>query len=485
MMSLKDTNPIFKKLCFAALICVFYFTTGFTVVGHRGDPINAPEETFQSFDVAFDEGADYVELDLHRSQDGVLVVSHDRNLQRVTGQNVIVSQTPFAQLQKLHMANGEPVRSLDEVFAHYQNNPNAKFLLETKKTKAGNPKDMEALMVKAIQKYHMADRVMVHSFSLKSLQQMQTLMPAIPRIYIVGSLKKINFEALQTINAINISSDLVTAELVDQLHYLNKKVYIWDEMTEKQKSWNYIVNLPIDGVVTNYPAIGASYKALKNDARTASVNQSGTLVSDQKAITYVNPYRSDLVKSDLKPFTPVQISQKISIGDQTYYQIGSNRFVLADAINLETDLSSVMTFLNQSIHLKPGSVAQTAYASPLYPQQTTGTVMPNKAYRILAVRSVSGAIWFRVSSGWIQSSQCLIRMKSMANDSHALLNAYLQADPATRLNNIDITASLPSMLTYLNKKPQQSRTANTSQNVALKAITFYPMISHYANNNKG
>ncbi|GAF42046.1 glycerophosphoryl diester phosphodiesterase [Agrilactobacillus composti DSM 18527 = JCM 14202] len=117
------------------MLGIFYFTTGFVVVGHRGDPINAPEETFQSDDIAFSQGANYVELDLHRSADGVLVISHDRDLQRITGQSVIVSSQPFAQLQTLHQANGEPMHSLDELFAHYQNNPNARFLLETKKNR--------------------------------------------------------------------------------------------------------------------------------------------------------------------------------------------------------------------------------------------------------------------------------------------------------------------------------------------------------------
>ncbi|MEJ1323621.1 glycerophosphodiester phosphodiesterase family protein [Latilactobacillus sakei] len=124
------------------LFCRFYFLllSGFTVVGHRGDPINAPEETFQSIDMAFSQGANYVELDLHESQDGILVISHDRNLKRVTGVDTIVSQNTFAKLSTLKMSNGEPVHSVEQLFQHYQNNPNAKFLIETKKTKKGNPR---------------------------------------------------------------------------------------------------------------------------------------------------------------------------------------------------------------------------------------------------------------------------------------------------------------------------------------------------------
>lgn len=480
-------KKIHHKWIFALLlICMFYFTTGFTVVGHRGDPINAPEETFQSIDIAFNEGAQYVELDLHRSQDGVLVISHDRNLERVTGQSVIVSQQPFSELQKLHTANGEPIHSLDEVFARYQDNSNARFLIETKKTKAGNPKDMEALLVQAIQKYHMADRVMVHSFSQASLEQMQTLMPDIPRIFIVGSLKRINFENLQYVNAINISSELVTAELIDQLHYLGKQVYIWDEMTEKQKSWNYVVNLPIDGMVTNYPAIGASYQQLKDDARISDVSADGALVSQQAVPTYVNPYRPDLTKKPLAPFTPIHIRQQINLPNQTYYQIDDNRFVSANAINLTSELTPTTLYLNQKATLKTQSPVQVAYASPLYPQQTTGIVLPHHAYQIQAVRSISGSIWFKLKAGWIQSSQCLVRFKSMANASHTKLALYLAQEAAKQNNNIDLLASFPSALTYIQQQSNLKMSPKAKQDLAQldENTALWPLILSYNNHGK-
>lgn len=47
---------------------IFFLNSGFTVVGHRGDPIKYPEETIQTDDSAFNSGADYVELDLQLSK---------------------------------------------------------------------------------------------------------------------------------------------------------------------------------------------------------------------------------------------------------------------------------------------------------------------------------------------------------------------------------------------------------------------------------
>lgn len=112
---------------------IFIFESGFLVIGHRGNPSKYPEETIQSDDSAFDDGADYVELDLHVSKDNTLVVSHDRDLSRVVGSSVIVSQNNFSYLNTLKQANGESIISLDQLFNYYKDKPKTKFLIETKR----------------------------------------------------------------------------------------------------------------------------------------------------------------------------------------------------------------------------------------------------------------------------------------------------------------------------------------------------------------
>jgi len=54
------------------------------VIAHRGASYDAPESTAAAYKVARDLGADYLELDLQRSKDGVLFALHDNNLQRTT-----------------------------------------------------------------------------------------------------------------------------------------------------------------------------------------------------------------------------------------------------------------------------------------------------------------------------------------------------------------------------------------------------------------
>lgn len=54
------------------------------VIGHRGASFDAPEETIPSYELARDLGADYLEMDIQRTKDGVLIALHDDTLGRTT-----------------------------------------------------------------------------------------------------------------------------------------------------------------------------------------------------------------------------------------------------------------------------------------------------------------------------------------------------------------------------------------------------------------
>lgn len=436
--------PAKKIAIMALLVSIYILGAGFLVVGHRGDPLNAPEETFQSDDSAFKHGANYVELDLHVSKDNVLVISHDRDLYRVTNTHAIVSQNNFADLQKLHQANGEPIHSLAELFAHYQNDPNAKFLLETKKTAKGNPKNMEALMVALIKQYHMENRVMVHSFSYESLEEMKKLMPSIPRIFIAGSLGRLNFERFTVTTGVNISSEITTPQLVKQLHYIGQKVFVWDEMTEKQQQWNSVVNLPIDGVVTNYPEVGHEYQVLKGSANVRTTDEDVGIVSAKPLTTYENPYLRVQNQTQAQPGTSYHASQYVSMEGRAYYQIGMNTYVDADYVNPETLCPTLAPFVNASVQLRPTVTTTAAYGSPTHPQTVTGVIQPQKRYRITAIKVVNSSTWVQTKAGWVNTAKLLLHLPAAApTQTPGALAAYYQEPAKSRIALLDLNALVP------------------------------------------
>ncbi len=92
------------------------------VIGHRGAPSRAPENTLASFRAALEIGVDGLELDVHLSADGHLVVIHDANLKRTTNGQGLVHEHTLAQLKQLDagtwfgpMFAGERIPTFDEV----------------------------------------------------------------------------------------------------------------------------------------------------------------------------------------------------------------------------------------------------------------------------------------------------------------------------------------------------------------------------------
>src|SRR5579859_1474635 len=87
------------------------------VVGHRGAMGYCPENTLASFERGLELGADWIELDVHLSRDGELIVIHDESLERTTNGHGLVRDHTLAELQALDAGDGQRIPTLDEVLA--------------------------------------------------------------------------------------------------------------------------------------------------------------------------------------------------------------------------------------------------------------------------------------------------------------------------------------------------------------------------------
>jgi glycerophosphoryl diester phosphodiesterase len=86
------------------------------ILGHRGAPRDAPENTMRAFRLALEQGADGIELDVQPSADGVPVVLHDDTLDRTTDSTGDVSLLTWDRIATAR-SGGEPVPRLEEVVA--------------------------------------------------------------------------------------------------------------------------------------------------------------------------------------------------------------------------------------------------------------------------------------------------------------------------------------------------------------------------------
>jgi glycerophosphoryl diester phosphodiesterase len=65
------------------------------LVGHRGEPVTFPENSLQGFSHALQSGAAYIETDVNVSADGIVVLSHDENLKKLTGKDISITKSAY------------------------------------------------------------------------------------------------------------------------------------------------------------------------------------------------------------------------------------------------------------------------------------------------------------------------------------------------------------------------------------------------------
>lgn len=80
-------------------------------IAHRGYTPLAPENSLVSFDAAGKKGVWAIETDIHKTKDGVLVCCHDSSLLRMYKAELLIEETTFDDLKKLHIQTGNNVQT--------------------------------------------------------------------------------------------------------------------------------------------------------------------------------------------------------------------------------------------------------------------------------------------------------------------------------------------------------------------------------------
>jgi glycerophosphoryl diester phosphodiesterase len=150
------------------------------VVGHRGAPSRAPENTLASFEAALAIGVDAIELDVHLSRDAHLVVIHDQSLARTTNGEGLVHEHSLAELLALDAGSrfgpafaGERIPTFEEVLVRIGRR--VPLQVEIKGATDGV---VEATLT-ALRAHGLLATAMITSFHLNRLPLVRALAPAV------------------------------------------------------------------------------------------------------------------------------------------------------------------------------------------------------------------------------------------------------------------------------------------------------------------
>ncbi|MGD9482565.1 glycerophosphodiester phosphodiesterase family protein [Streptomyces sp. TRM70308] len=214
-------------------------------VGHRGVMGVEPENTLRSFRRAEAEGLDVIELDLHLSKDGELVVMHDAAVDRTTDGTGRVDELTLAELRGLDAGLGERVPVFEEVVDAVR----APLQAEIKDAAAAR------VLAGVIRRRALHERVSVISFHDAALRETRELLPTVPLALVTGRSTPTAPERAALLGARTVSCELrhLDAATVERCHAAGIAVLSWTVNTPAELS--RARELGLDGVVTDLPAI--------------------------------------------------------------------------------------------------------------------------------------------------------------------------------------------------------------------------------------
>lgn len=204
-----------------------------------------PENTLRSFVAAEQGGLDVIELDLHLSKDGALVVMHDADVDRTTDGTGPIAERTLGELRTLDAGRGERVPVFEEVLDAVRSPVQAEI------------KDLAAAraLAEVMHRRNLVERVEVSSFHDEAIAEIARLVPGVRTALIASRFGPDVVERATEAGAETVCLNIrrLTLEVVEAARKADLKIIGWVVNTQDQL--RLVRALGLDGATTDYPEI--------------------------------------------------------------------------------------------------------------------------------------------------------------------------------------------------------------------------------------
>ncbi|MFG2503053.1 glycerophosphodiester phosphodiesterase [Streptomyces sp. NPDC048441] len=217
----------------------------FLTIGHRGVMGVEPENTLRSFIAAQTAGLDLIELDLHLSKDGALVVMHDPDVTRTTDGKGPIAEKTLAELRELDAGRGERIPVFEEVLDAVQ----APLQAEIKDVAAARA------LAEVIHRRDLVGRVEVISFHDEAIAEIARLVPGVRTALVASRFGTDVVERATAVGATTLVLNIrrLTLEIVERARKADLRIIGW--VVNTQDDLRLVRALQLDGATTDYPEI--------------------------------------------------------------------------------------------------------------------------------------------------------------------------------------------------------------------------------------
>jgi glycerophosphoryl diester phosphodiesterase len=216
------------------------------VIAHRGFGSAEPENTLRAVRQAIVSTVDGIELDVHASRDGEIVVIHDFTVDRTTDGSGSVAQLTLQELQAFDAGEGESIPTLQEVIDEVAGHG----LLLNVEVK---PNGIEEQVLQVLSRNNGACQVIVSSFLWPVLETLRKLDKEVKTGLLYGAqlVNPVKIAHNLGVTALHPHHQFVTAELVEQCHDTGLEVNPWT--VNDHQELHRLIGLQVDGIITDFP----------------------------------------------------------------------------------------------------------------------------------------------------------------------------------------------------------------------------------------
>ena len=255
-----------KKKCKIIMIWIFLVmmvvpmckqekSEGFIVIAHRGASRAAPENTLSAMKKAIEFGADYAECDVFQTKDGEIVLFHDEEMERTTGEQGMIWDYTLAELKELEAGSwfneafrGEPIPTLREVIRSVR----GKMKLNIEVKISGKDPDIAQKVLDIIRSENFEKECMVTSFERSLIEKVKDIAPDLATGFIFDEEHPPDiFEG--SWEAVCSKRNIVDEEFVRKAKQSGKKLFVWT--VNYPAEMRRFIDLGVDGIITDVPDI--------------------------------------------------------------------------------------------------------------------------------------------------------------------------------------------------------------------------------------
>lgn len=278
------------------------------IIGHRGTPALAPENTVAGSVLAAKNGANIIENDIYLTTDGVLVVMHDSTIDRTTNGTGNVESFSYEQLCKYYVdcapttseskygkiTESQPIPTLEDYFVKFKGTDTFMFI----EIKSSKHEELASALKRLVDKYEIADQCGVIAFNQSAVTAIRKAIPEISVGYLCSdsSLSVIAANTSRLESSYNPDQSKVTPALVKDL--AARGIFTWPWTIRDSAKFDQFFLMGVGGITTDNSYLAKNYlKRIYTERKEYSLKTGEVIDLNVIAQTYGAVSSTDLSNS--------------------------------------------------------------------------------------------------------------------------------------------------------------------------------------------